>query len=297
MTTANTSQISSGKESIGARAEILQFVFVMLLFALGAEMLRLFMSGMVFYLREAREFSTVQVGGTALLCFMGALLGPVLARGIGPSRLLQLCAFGIFIDRIVIQFVEVAAFDFVLSIVGTVLFLWAVPASASMTSTRGRIAGGTWLLGLLTGIALDTAIKGAFRTVDLSFHTNVGSDIVAVLLALSLATSAKFLSMRGQGQEALPPGPRASLPLLALGPFLFLEMLLFQNIGQQTALIGWDQPGILSFIVAANLVGIALVSLVMRLPRHVVVLLAPAVTVLLIVMLLEEQSGALAARR
>ena len=93
----------------------------------------------------------------------------------------------------------------------------------------------------------------------------------------------------------MPPGPRASLPLLALGPFLFLEMLLFQNIGQQTALIGWDQPGILSLIVAANLVGIALVPLAMRLPRHVVVLLAPAVTVLLIVMLLEEQSGALAA--
>ena len=150
MTTANATQISTGNENSWPRVDLFHLIFVALLFALGAEMLRLFMSGMVFYLREAREFSTVQVGGTALLCFMGALLGPVLARGIEPSRLLQLCAFGILIDRIVIQFVEVAAFDFVLSIVGTVLFLWAIPASASMASTRGRIAGGTWLLGLLT---------------------------------------------------------------------------------------------------------------------------------------------------
>ena len=295
MTTANTSQISSGKESIGARAEILQFVFVMLLFALGIEMLRLFMSSVVFYLREAREFSTVQVGGIALLCFLAALLAPVLARGIGPGGLLQLCALGIFVTRIIIQFIEVAAADFALSIVGTVLFLWAIPASTSIASSGRRITGATWLLGLLTGIALDTAIKGAFGTVDLSFHPNAGADIVAVLLALGLTTTAKLVAMRSRGQEALPPGPRASLPLLALGPFLFLEMLLFQNIGQQTALIGWDQPGILSLIVAANLVGIALVPLAMRLPRHVVVLLAPAVTVLLIVMLLEEQSGALAA--
>ena len=132
MTTANTSQISSGKESIGARAEILQFVFVMLLFALGIEMLRLFMSSVVFYLREAREFSTVQVGGIALLCFLAALLAPVLARGIGPGGLLQLCALGIFVTRIIIQFIEVAAADFALSIVGTVLFLWAIPASASL---------------------------------------------------------------------------------------------------------------------------------------------------------------------
>ena len=295
MTTANTPQISSGEEGVGARAEILHFAFVMLLFALGIEMLRLFMSGMVFYLREAREFSTVQVGGIALLCFLAALLAPVLARGTGPARLLQLCALGIFVTRIIIQFMEAAAADFALSIVGTVFFLWAIPASASMASNGKRITGGTWLLGLLTGIALDTAIKGAFGTVDLSFHPNTGADVVAVLLSLGLASTAKFISMQTRGQEALPPGPRASLPLLALGPFIFLEMLLFQNLGQQASLIGWELPGILSLIVAVNLVGIALVPAAMKLPRRLCLVVAPAATLLLVLLLLEEQSGALAA--
>ena len=295
MTTANGPQALASRLSLGPRADILQLLFVAFLFALGIEMLRLFMSGMVFYLREARDFSTVQIGGIALLCFLAPLLAPLLARGIGPRRLLQLSAFGIFVARIIIQFIQAPAFDLALSIIGTILFLSAIPAIASIATDGKRIGGPTWLLGLLTGIALDTAIKGAFGTVDLSFHPNVGADIVAVLLSLALTTSAKFVSMRDQGQEAMPPGPRASLLMLVVGPFLFLEMLLFQNIGQQTALIGWDLPGVLSLIVAANLIGMALVALTLRFPGRLMLLLAPVATVLLILMLLEEQSGAFAA--
>ncbi len=288
-------QTPTNNESVRPGADILHFIFVTLLFASGLEMLRLFMSGMVFYLREAREFSTVQIGGIALLCFLSPFLAPILARGMGVGRLLQLSAAGLWITRIVIQFTEVPAIDFALSIVGMVLFLWAIPASASIASNGKRIAGATWLLGLLTGMALDTAIKGAFGTVDLAWQDNAGADVIAVVMGGTLAASAKFVSGRSQGREAIPPGPRASLLLMALGPFLFLEMLLFQNIGQQTAFIGWEQPGVLSLIVASNLVGIALVPLTMSLPRLVSLIVAPVGSVLLIVLLLEEQSGALAA--
>lgn len=295
MTTAPEIQFSTGKENVRSWTDFFQFVFVILLFALGVEMLRLFMSSMVFYLREAQGISTVQVGGTALLCFMAALLAPLLARSLGPVRLLQLIAFGIFVTRIIIQFIENPASDFALSVIGTIFFLWAIPASASITCSGKRIAGATWLLGLLSGIALDTTIKGAFGTVDLSFHPNVGADIVAVFLAFGLSTTAKFLSPRSQGQEALPPGPRASLPLLALGPFLFLEMLLFQNLGQQASLIGWDLPGVLSLSVVVNLVGIAIIPAAIKLPRRISLLIVPISILLLIVMLLDEQSGAIAA--
>lgn len=295
MTTANAPQVSTAEEKVGARADLWQLLFVTFLFALGIEMLRLFMSSMVFYLREAREFSTVQIGGIALLCFLAALLAPLPARGMGSGRLLQLSAFGICVTRIIIQFTGSPSIDFAMSIVGTVLFLWTIPASASVASNGKRITGATWLLGLLTGIALDTAVKGAFGTVDLSFHPNVGADIVAVLLSLGLTTSAKFVSMRTRGHQALPPGPRASLLMLVLGPFLFLEMLLFQNIGQQTSSIGWELPGVLSLIVAANLVGIALVPLAVRLPGRTSLILAPIATALLVVFLMQEQSGAPAA--
>ena len=278
-----------------ARASIWHFIFVALLFAIGIEMLRLFMSSLLFYLREAREVSTVGVGGVAFLCFLTMILAPLLARGIRPMGLLQLSAAGLWAVRIVIQFVELASVDFALSIAGTILFLWAIPASTSLVSGGKRIDGGTWLLGLLVGVALDTAIKGGYGTVDLSWQNNWGADIVVVLLAGALTGSAKIISMRNTGEEAQPPGYRGSLLLLALGPFLFLEMLYFQNIGQQTALIGWDQPGVLSLIVASNLVGLALAAIVMGLQRSLALVLIPAATILLVVGMLAEQTGALAA--
>ena len=287
--------MTTGEKNTGARSSIWHFIFITLLFAVGIEMLRLFMSSLLFYLREAREVSTVGVGGVAFLCFLMVFLAPVVARGMGPGGLLQLSAAGLWAARIIIQFVDVAVVDFALSIAGAVLFLWAIPASASLVSNGKRIDGGTWLLGLLVGMALDTAIKGGFGTVDLSWQNNVGADVIAVLLAGGLTGSAKIISMRSQGQEAQPPGYRGSLLLLAIGPFLFLEMLYFQNIGQQTALIGWDQPGVLALIVASNLVGLALAAIVMGLRRPLALTLVPAATVLLIVGLLAEQSGALAA--
>ena len=70
---------------------------------------------------------------------------------------------------------------------------------------------------------------------------------------------------------------------------------IFQNIGQQTALIGWDQPGVLALIVASNLVGLALAAIVMGLRRPLALVLVPAATILSIVGLLAEQTGALAA--
>ena len=287
--------MTTGEKNTGARSSIWHFIFITLLFAVGIEMLRLFMSSLLFYMREAREVSTVGVGGVAFLCFLMVFLAPVLARGMGPGGLLQLSAAGLWAARIIIQFVDVAVVDFVLSIAGAVLFLWAIPASASLVSNGKRIDGGTWLLGLLVGVALDTAIKGGFGTVDLSWQNNVGADVIAVLLAGGLTGSAKIISMRSRGQEAQPPSNRGSLLLLALGPFLFLEMLYFQNIGQQTALIEWDQPGVLALIVASNLVGLALAAIVMGLRRPLALVLVPAATILLIVGLLAEQTGALAA--
>ena len=287
--------MTTGEKNTGARSSIWHFIFITLLFAVGIEMLRLFMSSLLFYLREAREVSTVGVGGVAFLCFLMVFLAPVVARGMGPGGVLQLSAAGLWAARIIIQFVDVAVVDFALSIAGAVLFLWAIPASASLVAGGRRIDGGTWLLGLLGGVALDTAIKGGFGTVDLSWQNNVGADVIAVLLAVGLAGSAKIISMHSRGQEAQPPGYRGSLLLLAIGPFLFLEMLYFQNIGQQTALIGWDQPGVLALIVASNLVGLALASIVMGLRRPLTLTLVPAATILLIVGLLAEQSGALAA--
>ncbi len=282
-------------KSVGTRAGLWHFVTVILLFALGIEMLRQFMTGMVFYLRDAQEVSTVKVGGVALLCFLTVFLAPLVARGTGMRGLMQLTAAGLSATRVGIQFVDVPVADFALSIVGVIMFLWAIPASASLASGGVRAGGGAWLLGLLVGMALDTAIKGGFGTVDLAWQANAGADAIAALMAVGLAGSARIASAQNQGPEPRPPGPLGSLPLLALGPFLFLEMLYFQNVGQQAGLTGWEQPGALAGVSASNLLAIALVPLAMGLQSSPARAFLPIALVILVIAMLQEQTGPLAA--
>ena len=64
---------------------LIDVVFVALTFAVGVQLLRLFITGMVFYLREVREFSTVSIGGIAFLVFGTAFLAPIAVRWLGPA--------------------------------------------------------------------------------------------------------------------------------------------------------------------------------------------------------------------
>ena len=289
--------MTTGEKNTGARSSVWHFIFITLLFAVGIEMLRLFMSSLLFYLREAREVSTVGVGGVAFLCFLMVFLAPVSGTGAwAPGDVLQLSAAGLWAARIIIQFVDVAVVDFALSIAGAVLFLWAIPASASLVSNGKRIDGGTWLLGLLVGVALDTAIKGGFGTVDLSWQNNVGADVIAVLLAGGLIGSAKIISMRSRGQEAQPPelsglsALAGNRPVPLPGNALFPEHRAADGANRVGPARGPGldrgiQPGGPRLVSHRD--GFA--------PTSGLSSLVPAATVLLIVGLLAEQSGALAA--
>ena len=87
-----------------------------------------------------------------------------------------------------------------------------------------------------------------------------------------------------------PPSTNA-LPLVALGPIFFLGLLLFQNIGQQTALSGWNQPAIFAWLVMSNAFGIGVASAVMAVPALGVRLAAAAVGGLLVLLAIGERSG------
>ena len=64
-------------------------------------------------------------------------------------------------------------------------------------------------------------------------------------------------SDRPRSEEEGQGVPASVLPYLAFGPALALELLLFQNIAQQTALMGWPQPAVYAWVLGANLAGVA----------------------------------------
>ena len=94
------------------------------------------------------------------------------------------------------------------------------------------------------GLSADTAIKGVFGTVDLSWAQGVAGYIAAAGLAgvqVFLLWRLASVSSRELEQEH----SASAWPYMALGPALALQFLLFQNVAHQTVMIGWPQPAVL----------------------------------------------------
>ena len=275
-----------------SRASLIELGFLALMTALGLQMLRLLITGLIFYLKDAEDVSTIAVGGIGLGVFLIAFLAPVVRRAAGLRNALLLSAGGLGVVRLVEQFTSSPQVDLVLAMAGTGLFLWSIPLTFAYLSRGTAEGGGLWGLGLLLGISLETGVKGVYRTLDLSWQTGTGADVVAVILVVAQISLLWALVRAGPRPEPASPRLARAMPMLALGPLLVAELFLFQNIGHQTVLTGWPQPAVFAWIMAANLAA----------PLLVVVLgsraLPPAASVLmgalLVLALIGEQTGGLA---
>ncbi|MEE9247436.1 MAG: hypothetical protein V3U79_01910, partial [Dehalococcoidia bacterium] len=276
-----------------ARGSLTELAFLALTTAFGLQMLRLLVSGLVFYLKDAKDVSTIAVGGVGLGVFLIAFLAPVVRRAAGLRNALLLSAGGLGVVRLTEQFTSSPPADLVLAMAGTGLFLWSIPLTFAYLGRGTAEGGGLWGLGMLLGISLETGVKGVYRTLDLSWQTGAGGDVVAVVLVLAQILLFWPLVRAGPRPEPASPRLARAIPMLALGPLLIAELLLFQNIGHQTVLTGWPQPAVFAWIMAANVAA----------PLLVVVLgsraLPPAASVLmgalLVLALVDEQTGGLAA--
>ena len=275
------------------RSGAVEFLFVALIFAIGIQMLRMLFYGLVFYLSEVRGLSFPAVGAVALLIFATAFLAPVVFRFLGTRGSLLAGAVALAALRLAEQLVASPAVDFTLSVVGVVVFLPLIPLSFALVRGEEERGPGLWYVGLLMGLSIETAVKGGMGTLDASWQTGLWADIVVASLVIVLIVATARMAVSTVGASLSMPGLRSSIPLLAVGPFLFLEMLLFQNVAQQTALIEWPLPLVLAWIVAANGAGVILAGEAMsrRLPAIAVQMAA----ILLVVTLLSEQAGVMAA--
>jgi endonuclease/exonuclease/phosphatase family metal-dependent hydrolase len=190
--------------------------------------------------------------GVMLLGFLGAPL----ERVVGTRRLLAVTAAGVALVRLALQLVPDAMVRWLVAPLGVVLFIWFMPAY--LGATRGTKAGRRLGVALLGGLALDSALQGLFVTWDYAWRI----DAVTVALALALAAG-QLAALRGlladRAVVARPSdaAPWAPLVLVGVGPALFLEALVLQNIGWQAVLGHRPETWAFLLVMVANLAGIA----------------------------------------
>lgn len=205
---------------------------------LGLQLLRVLFPSLVWYLREVQGFSSASLGLLAALVPLGSLLAVTLWRLVGQRWTVSLILVLLLLARLTEQLSVLPEVDLWLSLAGGLLFAAFLPAwLGHLRSSPGLDPGPRGPAGILVGLALDSALKGINHTLDLSWSP--GPFSLATVAALSLVI---LLLLRW---EVFPLGRRPSDPLgpnalllAGLGPFLFLQAVVFQNSGWIAAVSG-----------------------------------------------------------
>ena len=257
----------------------------------GMQLLRSALAGLSVYLGQVRDVDPPLLGALIFAVFLAAFAAPLVCRLLGVRRAFLVLAGVLALLRLAEQFATQVDVRLVLALAGVVVWLWLVPLV--VVGAYGTARGG-WraapVVVVLVGLLLDTALKGAFGTLDLGFAWGLAAQVTTVALTLaqlgllfSLAeTSAKphipsFLRRQESRSTQVrshsrtwpyPKSPIARNPATsgiadappvssyALGPALALHLLIFQNIAQYTVLTGWSLPAVFAWTLAANLVAL-----------------------------------------
>ncbi|HKZ55035.1 MAG TPA: endonuclease/exonuclease/phosphatase family protein [Anaerolineales bacterium] len=219
----------------------------------GLQLLRVLLPSLVWYLQDTRGAGSISLAVFAFGVFLLGFLAAFLRRLAGPRLSLWITAGGLAIVRLVEQINHMPLWDLVLSMTGTALFVLFLPIFVGhVRATAGDKAAPRLAFGWLLGLALDTAIKGATGTLDLSWIPGP----ISLLTVLGLAGATPILVAAEPHPDRDTPSEvhwRQAWPLLALGPGLFLEMLVLQNQGWVSQVGGISSELAFVWVMAGNL--------------------------------------------
>ncbi len=197
---------------------------------LGMESLRVFATNLVWYLGETSD--RVVMSAVAFVAFGTVGLAWPVLRMVGFRQAALLSTVGLVLTRFVDQANPIPVVDLALGFLGTMFFGWLV---ASRIGRGGRPAG----IGMAAALALDTAIRAGFDTVDVAFS----DSIVATLIVVLLGVAALVAIWRDESVESGRVAARSAWPLFGIPAGLLLFMLVTGNFGQVAVRgeLGWGE--------------------------------------------------------
>ena len=229
-----------------------QWLVPILIVTMGMQLLRLFIASLTWYLRDTVGLSAFSLAPYAFGTFLIGLLAPLLWRVAGHRPALWISAGGVAILRLVEQVVSEPELDLWLSIAGIAAFLLYLPTFMGQLRATTTFAAPRWAYGFALGLAFDTALRGAFGTIDLTWLAGVLPLFVTALIsALALwAVWKEPVPERDVNSETSWSG---AIPLIGMGAFLLLELLLFQSPGLLGELSGIGSTAAFLVVMIGNL--------------------------------------------
>ncbi len=264
-TTAKKDKLFNFIEWLAARPLLTELTLTAITVLFGMQVLRVLIPGMYWILGSRFGLGAIQIALVGLAIFLTGFLSGPLSWLTGNRRLIAFSVAGLGLTRLLMQVSwEEPLFNFALAIVGTILFVIYLPESFEDARLRGGPSVVRYALGLLCGLALDTAINGAFGTYDTAWQATLLPVLLTLLifiiqLALLVGTTPSMYAEKIKLLAKVPGriSVARSLTWLAIGPFLFLETVVFQNIPRLATLTSWPLPMAFGLTLLAQLAGVA----------------------------------------
>lgn len=219
----------------------------------GMQILRVLFVGFVGYLRDSQGMASLTLAPIAISVFALSFLAGPLNRFAGTRSALWITAGGLALVRVAEQVIHTAQLDLYISILGAILFLMYIPIAVGLARKQGGESGSHFGLAFLLGFSLDSAIQISAKTLDLSWQPGILAIVIVLVLAAGILWALSAVRDVPSTDDA---SWHNSLNLLALGPFIFLELLIFQNVAAFSSLTGWETPAAGALLIAGNAIGL-----------------------------------------
>jgi len=223
----------------------------------GMQIFRVLFPSLAWYLKDTVGVGTITLAGYAFVPFLVGLLAAILRRLTGPRLALWLTAGGLALIRVAEQIAAHPAADLWLSMAGSTLFLLFLPIFIGHIRALGKNSSASrWAYGLVLGLALDSTIHGIAGTLDLSWIPGL---LPLFIVAATSGFVVWLLWLEPFPPSEAPPGVSwgEALPLLALGPYLLIQALIFQNQGWISEVGGLSPSSAFIVLMLGNLLSVA----------------------------------------
>lgn len=264
--TARKGFILSVTRWLPAHFVLTNVVVVALTVLFGMQTFRVLLPSLNWVLGHRMGWGAEELGVVGLVVFLTAFIAVPLFRLMSGYLIIVVTAGGLGLFRFLLQiWWGEPLFNLILAMVGTSLFVIFLPTYLE-TARRHRVHDiPHFAFGLLLGLTLDTTLYGVFGTYDISWQTGLLPILVTLLLVLIQWIGLASI-LKGSADAAASTGTAGNISTLrsftwlAIGPFLFLQLEIFQNIAKLTTSTGWIPPVLYGWTVLAHLAGLGAVA-------------------------------------
>jgi hypothetical protein len=163
-------------EWLAARPLLTELTLTAITVLFGMQVLRVLIPDINWVLGNLFGLGALQLGLIGIAIFITGFLSGPLSWLTGNRRLITFTVAGLGLVRLLMQVSwDAPIFSLALAILGTILFILFLPAGFEDARLRGGRSVTNYVLGFLGGLALDTAINGAFGTYDVAWQAHLFS--------------------------------------------------------------------------------------------------------------------------